>query len=373
LEKDLLMADIKISDLTLAASALTTHQIEVNEAGVSKKVTGQQIMDLVDANLGTIAQQNSSSVTITGGSITGITDLAIVDGGTGASTAANARNNLLPAQALNTGKVLSTDGTNVSWVDTSIADGDKGNITVSGSGTVWTIDNDAITTTKILNSNVTGAKLENSGVTASTYGSGADVPVLTIDAKGRVTSASTTAIDYTGTLIGYTVYTSSTSYVKAVNNPSFIIVEVVGGGGSGGSGTYTRVNGGTTSFGAHCSATGGVAGGTTAGGGAGGVGSGGDLNATGEAGGNGGSGPSPNGGSAGFCGTIGSGGKGHNYSSGKDTAPAGAGGGGGYSMKKILNASLAGSETVTIGAGGNGSGAAAYDGIDGVVIVWQYS
>jgi len=35
-----------------------------------------------------------SSVSITGGSITGITDLAIADGGTGASTAANARTNL---------------------------------------------------------------------------------------------------------------------------------------------------------------------------------------------------------------------------------------------------------------------------------------
>lgn len=36
--------------------------------------------------LGTIATQNSNSVTITGGSITGITDLAVADGGTGASS-----------------------------------------------------------------------------------------------------------------------------------------------------------------------------------------------------------------------------------------------------------------------------------------------
>lgn len=44
--------------------------------------------------LGTIATQASSSVTITGGSVTGITDITVADGGTGASTAAAARTNL---------------------------------------------------------------------------------------------------------------------------------------------------------------------------------------------------------------------------------------------------------------------------------------
>lgn len=44
--------------------------------------------------LGSIATQNSTSVSITGGSITGITDLAIADGGTGAGTASAARTNL---------------------------------------------------------------------------------------------------------------------------------------------------------------------------------------------------------------------------------------------------------------------------------------
>ena len=44
--------------------------------------------------LGTAALQNSNAVNITGGSITGITDLAIADGGTGASNATQARTNL---------------------------------------------------------------------------------------------------------------------------------------------------------------------------------------------------------------------------------------------------------------------------------------
>ena len=41
--------------------------------------------------LGSIATQAASAVAITGGSVTGITDLAVTDGGTGASTAADAR------------------------------------------------------------------------------------------------------------------------------------------------------------------------------------------------------------------------------------------------------------------------------------------
>ena len=43
---------------------------------------------------GTIVTQNSNNVSITGGSITGITDLSVADGGTGSSTASGARANL---------------------------------------------------------------------------------------------------------------------------------------------------------------------------------------------------------------------------------------------------------------------------------------
>lgn len=49
--------------------------------------------------IGTIGTQSSSSVSITGGSITGITDITVADGGTGASTAAAARTNLDVNQA----------------------------------------------------------------------------------------------------------------------------------------------------------------------------------------------------------------------------------------------------------------------------------
>jgi hypothetical protein len=73
-----------------------------------------------------MATQSDASVTITGGSITGITDLAIADGGTGASTAAGALVNLgLSASAAELNRM---NGISVSTAELNTVSGIASNI-----------------------------------------------------------------------------------------------------------------------------------------------------------------------------------------------------------------------------------------------------
>jgi hypothetical protein len=121
--------------------------------------------------LGTMSTQNANNVNITGGSITGITDLAVADGGTGASSitansvilgngsSALSGNLVAPGSS---GNVLTSNGT--TWQSTAPA-----SITGLGfGGTVW---ND-VTGSRSFNSQYTNNRSYPIAVTARTTCSG---------------------------------------------------------------------------------------------------------------------------------------------------------------------------------------------------------
>jgi hypothetical protein len=90
----------------------------------------QNFTDIEDAvnGLGTLAAQDAASVAINGGAIAGITDLAVADGGTGASTAADARTNLgLGSVATQAASSVAITGGSIAGIsDLAVADGGTG-------------------------------------------------------------------------------------------------------------------------------------------------------------------------------------------------------------------------------------------------------
>ena len=132
-----------VSSLTATSPILADQStgavtVSLDTVPIAKGGTGATTDSGARTNLGlgTIATQSAASVSITGGSISGITDLAIADGGTGASDAATARTNLGLASGATTtvGSIATQDANNVSITggsisgitDLAIADGGTG-------------------------------------------------------------------------------------------------------------------------------------------------------------------------------------------------------------------------------------------------------
>jgi hypothetical protein len=128
----------------------TDNGYKLEVAGTSKFTGNASIIGNLDVT------GNITSATWSG------TTIPLTKGGTGATTAADARTNL--------GLVIGTDVMAANYTTTL-----TGDVTGAGNGSFATT-------------------LAASGVTSGTYGSSTAIPVLTVDTKGRVTSASTVGI-----------------------------------------------------------------------------------------------------------------------------------------------------------------------------------
>jgi hypothetical protein len=243
--------------LTLTTGAASNRTLDISASNVTISTAGAALIDDADASaqrttlgLGTISTQNANAVSITGGSVTGITDLALADGGTGASLVDPNANAVL------------------GWNDTA------GAMTFLTAGTGISIN----ATANTISSTVTGGgnyvmqvftNTTPGGVTWTKPANLVAVKVTVVGGGGGLQATPTTqgGGGGGGAAIGY---------LPAPSIPGPITVTVGAAGGT----TSPTLTGGTSSFGALCSATGGAGNG-----GAGGTGTGGTINFSGQRGG----------------------------------------------------------------------------------------
>jgi len=164
---------------------------------------------------------DNSAAAITGGSITGITDLAIADGGTGASTATAALNNLLPSQTSNANKYLQTDGTNATWDAVTLSTADiTGTLPVANGGTGVTsstgtgsvvLSNSPTLVTPALGTPASGVATNLTGLPISTGVSGLGTGVATFLGTPSSANLASAVSDETGS--GALVFANSPTLV----------------------------------------------------------------------------------------------------------------------------------------------------------------
>jgi hypothetical protein len=180
------ITDLAVADggtgASSAADARTNLGVTATGSDTTYAYRSNNLSDLSSAStartnlgLGTIATQAASSVTITGGSVTGITDITVADGGTGASTAANARTNLGAAASGANSDITSLSGLTTAL---SVAQGGTGVSTSTGTGST-VLSNSPTLVTPTLGTPASATLTNATGLPISTGVSGLGTGVAT--------------------------------------------------------------------------------------------------------------------------------------------------------------------------------------------------